>query len=439
MSTHSPSSSPAQRDTRLWHPFSDMAMVRDAELVITRADDVWLWDEHGRRYLDASASLWYANIGHGRREIVDAVAAQLAELDAYSIFGDVANEPARRLAHRLSDLAPMEEARVFLTTGGGDAIDTAAKLARQYWSVEGMPSRQHLISRLAGYHGTNGFGTSLGGIEANRAGFGALIPHASYVPFDSVEALEQEILRVGPENVAAFFMEPIIGAGGVHLPPDGYIQGVADVCSAHGVLFIVDSVICGFGRLGTWYGIERWNVSPDMITFAKGVTSGYMPMGGVVASWQVAEPFWTQRGHTFRHGPTYSGHPACAAAALANLEIMEREGLVARGAELELELADALRPLDDHPLVAEVRAGIGLLAAVELGAPALAPEVYRRLRDDGLLTRALDSAVAVSPPLTIRSEEIELIGTAFRAALDATLESDAGRLAPPSGVSGGRP
>ncbi len=412
-------------DTRLWHPFSDMSVVRDAELVLTKADDVWLWDREGRKYLDASASLWYANAGHGRAEIADAAAEQMKQLEAYSIFGNVANEPALALADRLSDLAPMEGARVFLTTGGGEAIDSAAKIARRYWSVTGQPSRQHLISRIGGYHGTNGFGTSLGGIEANRTGFGALIPHTSYVVHDSVEALENEINRLGPDNVAAFFMEPIIGAGGVLLPPEGYVQGVAEVCEAHGVLLMVDSVICGFGRLGTWFGVERWDVQPDMITFAKGVSSGYLPVGGVIASWRVAEPFWTEPGNVLRHGATYSGHPACAAAALANIDILERENLIPRGQELEGTLEQALRPLEDHPLVTEVRAGIGLMAAVGLQSAALAPLLYKALVEEGVLARALGQAVAVSPPLTIREEEIKQLGTAFRSALDAVHETAA--------------
>jgi putrescine---pyruvate transaminase len=412
-----------RRDTRLWHPFSDMAAVRGAELVLTRGAGVWLWDDVGRRYLDASGSLWYSNVGHGRREIADAVAAQLSKLEAYSTFGDIANEPALELAARVSELSPMEDARVFLTTGGGEAIDTAAKLARRYWSAIGMPGRQHLISRIAGYHGTNGFGTSLGGIEANRAGFGALVPHASFVPHDSVEALEREIQRIGADNVAAFFVEPVIGAGGVLLPPEGYIEGIAEVCDATGVLLMVDAVICGFGRLGTWFGIERWDVTPDLITFAKGVTSGYMPVGGVVASARVAEPFWDEPGNMLRHGATYSGHAACAAAALANIDILEHEGLVTRGRDLETTLEAALRPLEDHPLVPEVRAGIGLMAAVEIDPPTLVPAVNAGLREQGVLARGLGSSIAVSPPLIITEEEIGIVAAAYKTALDAALDS----------------
>jgi adenosylmethionine-8-amino-7-oxononanoate aminotransferase len=289
-----------------------------------------------------------------------------------------------------------------------------------------MPSRQHLISRIAAYHGTNGFGTSLGGIEANRTGFGALVPHASFVPHDSVEALEREIQRLGADNVAAFFIEPVIGAGGVLLPPEGYIEGIAEVCEANGVLLMVDAVICGFGRLGTWFGIERWDVAPDLITFAKGVTSGYMPVGGVVASWRVAEPFWSQPGTTLRHGATYAGHASCCAAGLANIDILEREGLVTRGAELEGALAAALRPLADHPLVPEVRAGLGLMAAVELDAPSLVPVVNAALREQGVLARGLGSSIAVSPPLTITEDELAEGFAIIDGALDAADAAIAG-------------
>jgi adenosylmethionine-8-amino-7-oxononanoate aminotransferase len=423
MATASSSTEEKRDGTPLWHPFANMATVDGAELVIERGEGVWLYDTEGKRYLDGSASLWYANVGHGRTEIADAVAAQLRELEAYSIFGDLASPTAVELARRLSDYSPMEDAKVFLTTGGGEAIDTAAKIVRSYWTATGHPNRHHLIGRIGGYHGTNGFGTSVGGIEANRAGFGTLIPHASHVAFDSVDSLERELQRVGPENVGAFFMEPILGAGGVQLPPEGYIEGVAELCASTGVLLVVDAVICGFGRLGTWYGIERWDVQPDLITFAKGVSSGYQPVGGVVASWDVAEPFFTGPGYMLRHGATYSGHAACAAGALANLDIIERENLLVRGKELEGDLEAQLRPLEDHPLVREVRAGIGLMAAVDLSATQLVPALAAELRERGVFARGLGTGVAFSPPLTIGTEELELIGTTMAESLDAILAS----------------
>jgi len=290
--------------TRFWHPFADMGAVSRAETIIERGEGVYVFDTEGRRYLDGTASLWYANLGHGRREVHAAVAAQMAQIEAYSAFGDFGNRPANELVERLASHAPMDGARVFLASGGGDAIDSAAKIARRHWIQQGHPERVHLISRTQGYHGTHGFGTAIGGIEANTSNWGPLVPQTSAVTHDSLQALEDEIHRVGPDRVAAFFCEPVIGAGGVYAPPEGYIEGVADLCAEHGILFVVDSVICGFGRLGTWYGIERWeDVRPDMITFAKGVTAGYLPLGGVVVSDDVAGPFFDHPGRPMlRHG-----------------------------------------------------------------------------------------------------------------------------------------
>jgi putrescine---pyruvate transaminase len=418
---------------RLWHPFANMAEVDGNELVIDRAEDVWVYDEAGRRYLDGSGSLWYANAGHGREEIAAAVAAQLRKLDAYSTFAELANRPALELADRLAELAPVDDARVFLASGGGDAIDTAAKIARAHFGLRGEPGRTYLISRAHGYHGTHGFGTSIAGIEANASGWGPLLAHTTVVEHDSVEALERELHRLGPENVAAFFCEPVIGAGGVRLPPDGYLEGVASLCAEHGVLFIADEVICGFGRLGAWFGVQRWQgLRPDLITFAKGVTSGYLPVGGVIASGEVAAPFWDDGGAMFRHGATYAGHPACCAAALANLDVLEREGLVTRAKELEGELAAVLAPLEDHDHVAEVRAGVGLIAGVELAPEALREDaravakVVRAARDHGVLVRALGSSVAVSPPLTVQSNHLALIGEAVARAFDTLSRAVAG-------------
>jgi putrescine---pyruvate transaminase len=404
--------------TRLWHPFADMGSVRSSELVIERGDDVWVWDREGRRYLDATASLWYANVGHGRPEIAEAVAAQMARLEAYSAFGDLANEPALELAEMLADLAPMP-ARVFFVSGGGDGIDTAAKLACRYWFEVGEPERNVLVSRTAGYHGTHGFGTALGGIPANRLGFGPQVDTVQ-VPHDSLEAMEIEIERIGVERVAAVFVEPVIGAGGVYPPLPGYLEGLATVCERTGVLLVIDSVICGFGRLGTWFAIERWGVKPAMIVFAKGVTSGYLPLGGVVVSDRVAEPFWrAPGGPVLRHGPTYSAHATCCAAGLANIALLERDGLLERGRALEQPLLDALAPLAAHEAVAEVRGGVGTMAAVELTGEVLErqPNAVAQLslgaREHGVLVRPLGSAVAVSPPLTADEQHFALIAEAI--------------------------
>ena len=392
-------------DSRFWHPFADMGAVRHDQLVIERGEDVWVWDNHGNRYLDATASLWYANVGHGRPEIAAAVAAQMRQLEAYSAFGDFANRPALELADVLADRAPMPS-RIFLASGGGDAVDTAAKIARRYWYELEQPQRTVLISRTAGYHGTHGFGTALAGIAANRVGFDPE-EETIQVQHDSLEAMRTAIEQTGAERIAAVFVEPVIGAGGVIPPVEGYLEGVSKLCLETGILFVVDSVICGFGRLGTWFGIERWDTDPAMIVFAKGVTSGYMPLGGVVVSERVAEPFWrAPGGPVLRHGATYAGHATCCAAALANIKLLERDSLLQRGQENEGALLDALRPLAAHEHVAEVRGGVGTMAAIELSAdllerdPGAPARAAAGAREAGVLVRPLGRGVALSPPLT---------------------------------------
>ena len=408
-----------------------MAAVPGNEFVVSRGEGVWLWDEDGNRYLDGSASLWYCNVGHGRAELAEAAAEQMKKLEAWSIFGDSATPPALELADKVAEISGLDGAKVFLTTGGGDAIDTAAKLARLYWQVLGQPDRLHIISRTQAYHGTMAFGTSLGGIQANRLGYGPLVPSTSQVPWDSPDALREEIANIGAERVAAFFMEPVIGAGGVLPPPEGYVEQVAAICRDSGVLFLCDSVICGFGRLGSWLGYERFGVEPDLITFAKGVTSGYLPLGGVVVSGPVAEPFWSEPGRVVRHGQTYAGHATVCAVALKNIEIMDREGLVSRGAELEKEALATLAPLADHPLIGEIRGGTGLLVGIAVHPDALAADpgftakVALATRPHGVALRALGDALAVSPPLTITSDELQLIHDAVRAGLDSLVESRA--------------
>jgi putrescine---pyruvate transaminase len=416
-------------DTCFWHPYADMGAVRQSELLIERAADVWVWDSDGNRYLDATAGLWYANVGHGRAEIRAAVAAQMEHLAAYSAFFDLANRPALELAEALAERAPMP-AKVFLGSGGSDGIDTAAKLARRYWWEVGEPDRTLLVSRTAAYHGTHGFGTALGGIPSNRQGFGPLADTIQ-VRHDSLEEMEQIFARVGPERVAAVFVEPVIGAGGVYPPAPGYIEGVAELCERTGVLLVADAVICAFGRLGTWFGIERWNVEPAMIVFAKGVTSGYLPLGGVLVAERVAEPFWREPGGPiFRHGPTYAGHPTCCAAALANIAVLERDGLLERGSAHEQALLDALAPLAAHDLVSEVRGGVGTMAAVELTAevrdrhPRVIASLARSVRAAGVLVRPGGSSIAVSPPLTAGPEHFEMIADGIEQGL-STMRKDA--------------
>jgi putrescine---pyruvate transaminase len=412
-------------DTSFWHAYADMGAVRGSELVIERGKDVWVWDEDGNRYLDATAGQSYANVGHGRPEIRAAVAAQMERLDGYSTFFDYTNPPARELTEALAARAPMP-AKVFLCSGGSDGVDTAAKLARRYWWEVGQPDRTVLISRTAGYHGTHGIGTALGGIPTNHEGFGPL-PETIQVRHDSLADLERAFAELGPERVAAVFVEPVIGAGGVYPPAPGYIEGVAELCERTGALLVADSVICGFGRLGTWFGIERWNVKPAMIVFAKGVTSGSLPLGGVIVSERIAEPFWGDPGGPiFRHGVSYAGHPTCCAAAIANMEILEREGLLERGREQEQALFDALAPLAEHELVSEVRGGVGTLAAVELTTefrewqPGAAGLVMKETRAAGVLVRPGGAAITMSPPLTAGPEHFEMMASAIEHGLNRT-------------------
>jgi len=280
-----------------------------------------------------------------------------------------------------------------------------------------------LISRRHGYHGTHGFGTALAGIPANRVA-APFVPDVVQVEWNDPAALEAEIERIGPERVAAFFVEPVIGAGGVYPPPPGYVERVREICTRHGVLLVIDSVICGFGRLGDWFGVDRFGIVPDLVTFAKGITSGYVQLGGVVAHERVAEPFFADGAAPFRHGATYSGHPTACAAAMANLDIMENEGLLKRADGLELPLYEAVQSLADHPLVAEARGGTGALAAIELDPervaanPGLPGAVAAAARRRGVLVRPMVSALAVSPPLTFTDEHVELMVEGLRGGLD---------------------
>jgi adenosylmethionine-8-amino-7-oxononanoate aminotransferase len=408
----------------LWHPFADMAAVKDDELVIAKGRGALVWDEQGREYVDAKGGLWYCAIGHGRGEIAEAVAAQMRELEAYDIFSSTANRPAVDLADRVSALAPMADGAVFFTSGGSDAVDTAGKLALRYWSAVGKPNKRAIVHRERSYHGMNAYGTSLAGIPANLEGIGALIPDTISVGSDDTDALELLFAERG-DHIAAFIGEPVIGAGGVFAPAPGYWDRVQELCREHDVLLIADEVICGFGRLGTWFGSHRFGITPDMVTCAKGITSGYLPLGAVIASARVQEPFWSSPGGPmFRHGYTYSGHPSVCAAGLANLDVLEREGLLERVSRLESVLHDAMQPLADLPVVHEVRSGVGLLAAVEISPdarkadPALVEKLVRGCRERGVLTRGLAGhSLQVSPSFVIEEREIGRIAEVFAEAL----------------------
>ena len=414
-------------ETRFWHGFADMHTVKSNEIVFRNAEGVWIEDVDGRRYLDATAGLWYCNVGYGRKEIADAAAAQMVRLSAYSSFGAYTTEPTVQLAARISAMAPMEDAVVFFGSGGSDAVETAAKLVRRYWDVMGRPDKRLIVSREHGYHGMHGWGTSLAGIPLNKAGYGGdIIDEVAHVGWGDVAALEDLFQRRGSE-IAAFVGEPVTGAGGVIPPEPGYWAEVQRLCRAHDVLLIADEVITGFGRLGVWWGSQRYAIEPDIITFAKGVTSGYVPLGGIIVGERIRRPFWDDPipGAVFRHGYTYSGHATACAAAMANLDILEREDLLARVRELEPVLAAAVARLEDHPVVGGTRA-VGLTAAVQLSAetlaadPAAADKAMVTTRQAGVVTRAVrGGALQISPAFVITPEEIDVLVDGFAAGLDA--------------------
>src|SRR5215468_8672799 len=418
------------RPPALWNGFANMAGLAGHAVTIARGEGAWVFDTDGRPYLDALASLWYCSVGHGRGELADAAAEQMRRLAAYQVFEPFTNPPAEELARRVADLAPVPGAKVFFTPGGGsDAVDTAGKLARAYWRAVGRPGKQIGIARSHAYHGMNAYGTSLGGIPANTDAFLPLVSLIEHVAWDDPEALDKTIEQLGADRVAAFFCEPVIGAGGVYPPPAGYLAAVREICRRHDVLFVADEVITGYGRVGRWFASERFDLDPDLITSAKGLSSGYLPIGAVIAGPKVVEPFWSPgSSEVFRHGYTYSGHPAAAAVALANLDLIEREQLVQRVVDLEPVLAKLVAPLAQHRAVSEVRSGTGLLAAVEIAEdyrvadPTIGQRLVLAVRDRGVITRLLRGvALQISPPFVITEAEIGRIAEAFAGAFDEVI------------------
>lgn len=403
----------------LWHGFADMGAVqRDGAFVVSRGEGAYIWDDAGTRYLDATAGLWFTNVGHGRTEIADAVAAQLSKVAHFSNFGDFTSDTTVTLAERLGAIAPVPGSKVFFTSGGSDSVDSAAKLARRYWNEMGRPGKKLIVGRQKAYHGMHVAGTALAGIPVNREGYGELMPDARTVGWDDAKSLLELIEREGADAIAAFFCEPIIGAGGIYLPPEGYLTEVRDICREHDILFVVDEVVTGFGRIGgSWFASTRFGLEPDMITTAKGLTSGYVPMGAVFVAPAVAEPFFGG-GVWWRHGYTYGGHAGAAAAAMANLDVVERENLLAESKRLESSLHEHLAPLAEHPRVAEVRSGLGAVAAVQLVDPAEAVPFVKTLRAHGVSGRAAgQGAMQFSPSFVMTDEQVAEMAAGVRAAL----------------------
>lgn len=408
--------------TSFWHPFAEMSKVQHNPFIVDRGEGIYVFDETGKRYLDAAASLWYMNVGYGRGEIVDAMDRQLRKLPAFHAFVDHGTRPPEELAAQIAAVSPDPDSKVFFGSGGSDAVDTAAKLARRYFSAIGQPERTVFIAREWAYHGMHTYGTALGGMEPNRVGYGGeLVSDVVIVPYDDSEAVEKAIDHAGADRVAGIFVEAVIGAGGIRPVSAEYLSSVRETIRAAGALYISDEVITGFGRVGDWFAANLYDLEPDLITFAKGVTCGYAPLGGVVAASHIAEPFFNTPGLVFRHGYTYSGHPAACAAGLVVMDIIQREGLIERAKELEDEMYNALLPLEELEVVAGIRRGVGALAAIQLNIgddETLPFRAADACRSAGVLTRAMGGgALQVSPPLIMASEQVDEMASLFGAGL----------------------
>ncbi len=409
-------------DNALWHGQAHMPSVARDPLIIVSGDGAYVETADGRRLLDATASLWHANIGHGREALADAARRQMMELETYHTFGATANLPAIQLAGRVARMAPIDDPRIIWTSGGSDAVDAAAKLVRRFWQHEGEVGKRIIISRDGSYHGLHAYGTSLAGLDFNRAGYGSesLVPETARVATNDPHALEATIAELGPDRVAAFYAEPVLGTGGVIPPAPGYLESVGAICRENDVLFVVDEVITGFGRTGAMFASERFGLEPDLMLVAKGITSGYAPLGGVIVAPRVWRPFFEgDDAPIFRHGITYSGHATACAVAAANIDVLEAEELVARVARLEPLLERALAPLADHPLVAEVRGGVGLLGGVQLDADVPGPEVIAHCLENGVLLRVITgNTVQISPPFVTTEAELDKIAAVLFDALE---------------------
>jgi adenosylmethionine-8-amino-7-oxononanoate aminotransferase len=407
------------------HPHAVVGSPRPP-LVFVRGESARLWDADGNEYLDGTCGLWVCPVGHGRRELAEAAARQMETLEYYASFWDFANEPSIRLAARLAGIAPPGLERVFYTSGGSEGTETALKLARLAWFATGEPERTIVLTRKLAYHGVSYGSLGATGIPPLREGFGPLpgefafltapFPYRGTTTDELVEELERTIADVGPERVAAFIGEPVIGVGGMIPPHDDYWPRVQAVLRRHGILFILDEVVTAFGRTGTWFAAEHWGgLEPDLLVTAKGITSGYFPLGAVLVGDRIEAML---EGQAFRHGFTYNGHPTGCAVALENLRIIEDEGLLERARTLGAHLHAALKALEDLPAVAEARC-FGLMAGLELLVEDAA-ELADRVREAGVIVRATGQKLVMSPPLTIEQDELDRIVDVLAAELART-------------------
>jgi adenosylmethionine-8-amino-7-oxononanoate aminotransferase len=402
--------------TSLLHPFARPAS--DSFITIVRGEGAAVFDDHGRRYVDGLASLWYCNIGHARPEVAEAVGRQLGTLENYNLFDIFTNRPAEELAARIAGLSPVTGARVFFTSSGSEAVDTALKLARLTFQRGGEPERHLLVGRHLSYHGTNFGGTAVQGLVLNQEGWGPA-PHGfAQVHHEDLSSAEQLFAERGAE-IAAVIVEPVIGAGGVYPATREYLAGMRSLCDEHGALLIFDEVITGFGRLGSWFAAEHFGVTPDLITFAKAVTSGYQALGGVLVGRRVLDPLEADDSYVLRTGYTYSGHPTACAAGLANLDVLVDDQLLDRVDGIAATFAKGLGELRDEGLVAEVR-GLGGMWAVGLEDDVDAFAVRAELLTRGVIARPIGaSTLAFCPPLVIGDDDLALCIDALGDALQS--------------------
>ena len=431
------------------HPFTDYkALAAKGARVIVKAEGCYLYDSEGQQILDGMAGLWCVNVGYGRRELAEAAYRQLLELPYYNSFFQTAHPPAIELARQLVDLTPPQFNRVFFTGSGSEGNDTVVRLVRRYWDLLGQPDRKVIISRRNAYHGSTMAGASLGGMAFMHEQGGLPIPDIVHIaqPYwygeggdrspaefglEAARELEKKILELGVNRVAAFIGEPIQGAGGVIIPPDTYWPEIQKICDRYGILLVADEVICGFGRTGHWFGSNLYGLRPDLMTIAKGLSSGYLPIGGVMVGDRVADVL-IDKGGEFAHGYTYSGHPAACAVASANLTILQQENLVPRTRdETGPYLAARWREIAEHPLVGEARS-VGLIGALELVRDKATRQFFDQrgevgtiCRDfcfqNGLIMRAVRDTMIIAPPLVISREQIDELAEKAWRCLDLTL------------------
>ena len=406
----------------LWPAQAHLPSVLGRQLIIDRGVGSYVFTTDGQKLFDGTAGLWHANIGHAHPELAEAAFQQMRRLETYHIFARFTNDKALALGERLAAMSPIQRSKVILNSGGSDSIDVACKLARRHWQREGRATKTMILSREFAYHGLHAFGTSIAGLQFNRDGYGteSLVPDTARFPLHDADAITAMVAEIGADNIAAIVTEPVQGTGGVNPPSPGYLETVEKVCRDNDILLILDEVITGFGRTGKMFAAQRFGVTPDLMTFAKGVTSGYAPLGGVLVSPRIWEPFYVDSPDTpiFRHGATYAGHATASAVALAHLDILERDGLVERVNELEVVLRDALQGLSARQgEVVDVRVS-GLLGGITLSDNLSAESIADDLIDLGYISRPLrGNSLQISPPFIVTDDELE----GFIAAIDTAI------------------